>query len=127
METKPLAFVIEDYEDQMIVFRTALELAGYEIETISDGTVAQKRLAESLPDLIVLDLHIPGVPGDALLKQIRADPRLAKTRVMVATADALLAEELHDQADLVLLKPVSFAQLRQLAERYLGQPRKAKG
>lgn len=126
METKPLAFVIEDYEDQVIVFRTALELAGYEIETIGDGVVAQKRLAESLPDLIVLDLHIPGVPGDVLLKQIRADPRLAKTRVMVATADALLAEELRSQADLVLLKPVSFAQLRQLAERYLGRPRKDK-
>ena len=89
-----------------------------------DGAVAQKRLEEIIPDLIVLDLHIPNVPGNILLKQIRADERLKETRVFLATADANMAEQLRDQAELVLLKPIGFAQLRELAERFRPDARK---
>lgn len=124
MDKKPFAYIIEDYEDQVVIFRKALEMAGYETEVTVDGAEAQKRLAEITPDLIILDLHIPNVSGNVLLKQIRSDARMDGTRVLVATADALLGEQLRGQADLVLLKPVSFTQLRQLAERYIGQPRK---
>ena len=120
---KPLAFVIEDYPDQYTVFCKALEMAGYDVDGTIDGAIAQQRLAEVVPDLILLDLHMPNVSGDILLAQIRADDRLAKTRVWLATADALHAEVLRSQADLVLLKPISFLQLRQLAERVIGKPK----
>ena len=122
-EKKPLAYIIEDYEDQLVIFHKALEMAGYKTEIASDGAAAQKRLTEIAPDLIILDLHLPKVSGNVLLRQIRSDTRLDKTRVLVATADASLGEQLRGQADLVLLKPVSFSQLRLLAERYIGQPR----
>jgi CheY-like chemotaxis protein len=124
MDQKPIAYIIEDYEDQIVVFRKALEMAGYEVEVAEDGAVAQQRLGEITPDLVILDLHLPKVSGNVLLKQIRSEARLDKTRVWVATADASLGEQLRGQADLVLLKPVSFSQLKQLAERYIGQPRK---
>ncbi len=51
---------------------------------------------------------------------MRGDPSLAKTFIILATADALKAEELQAQADLVLLKPISYAQLSALASRYRG-------
>ena len=118
MEKKPLGYIVEDYEDTVNVFSWALEMAGYEVEVAKDGAVAQKRLAEIVPDLIILDLHMPNVPGDKLLQQIRSDERLSKARVFLATADANMAAQLRDQAELVLLKPISVSQLRDLAERF---------
>jgi len=119
MNTQPFALVVEDNEDLNMIFSTALEQAGYKIESISDGLVAQKRLKEITPDLVVLDLHIPGVNGNIILGQIRADQRLAQARVILATADAEFAASLQGQADLVLLKPISFSQLSQLAGRFI--------
>ena len=53
------------------------------------------------------------------MNQIRANKRMAKTRVIVSTADPRLAEIVGDKADLVLIKPVSFSQLRDLSVRML--------
>jgi CheY-like chemotaxis protein len=118
LDTKPLALIIEDHEDQSLVFTTALEQVGYQTEVVMDGAVAQQRLTEIVPDIIILDLHIPGIRGDTLLTQIRGDQRLAHTRVLLATADASMADSLRSQADLVLLKPISFSQLSMLASRF---------
>jgi DNA-binding response OmpR family regulator len=115
--SNPLALIIEDDYDLVIIFEEALKAAGFETQAARDGFTALKRLAAITPDVIVLDLHLPHVAGTDILKQIRADDRLAQARVIVATADARLAETLHDQADLVLVKPISFGQLRDLSKR----------
>jgi DNA-binding response OmpR family regulator len=114
-----LAFIIEDDEDQAFVFAKALDMAGYSTETISNGTIAEQRISDAEPELVVLDLHLPGTNGDKLLRQIRSDARLEDTRVLLVTADAALAESLEDEATLVLLKPISFAQLCVLAARFI--------
>lgn len=119
METRPLALIIEDDVDQNLVFTTALEQAGYQTESITDGLAAQQRLTEMVPKMIILDLHIPGVTGLMLLGQIRNDPRLIDATVILATADAALASSLHAQTDLILLKPISFFQLSTLASRFI--------
>lgn len=118
MDKKPFGYIVEDYEDTANVFKWALEMAGYVVELAKDGAVAQHRLTEIVPDLIILDLHMPNVPGDKILEQIRSDERLVDTRVFLATADANMAAQLRDQAELVLLKPISVAQLKDLAERF---------
>ncbi len=122
MDEKPLALVIEDNEDQSWVFATALQQAGYATEAVRDGLTALKRLSELTPNIVVLDLHLPQISGEDLLRKIRGDRRLANMRVILATADALKAEELQSQADLVLLKPISFTQLSLLAGRFLQHP-----
>lgn len=113
-----LAFVIEDDEDLSNIFTQALTTAGYQVETIRDGAIAQERLKAATPDIIILDMHLPNVNGAALLTQIRADERLKQTRVIITTADALLGDYHSDKVDLVLIKPVSFSQLRDLTARY---------
>ena len=114
---KHRAMVIEDNEDLAIIFSEALQAAGYEAIIINDGKVAMEQLREIQPAVIVLDLHLPHVSGDQILAQIRAEKDLADTRVVIATADPQMADELQDRSDLVLLKPVSFNQLRDLAAR----------
>lgn len=112
------ALIIEDNRDLAVVFAQALQAAGYATGIIEDGNQALARLAVATPDIVVLDLHIPQVPGAEILRQIRADARLSTTRVIVATADSRVPDALREQADLVLIKPVSFNQLRDLAARF---------
>ena len=112
-----LALIIEDNEDLGIIFEGALQEAGFETEAISDGQTALDRLSEITPVVVVLDLHLPHVSGNDILHQIRADERLADTRVILATADPMMAESLRSKANLVLLKPISFNQLSELAKR----------
>ena len=117
-DTKPIAMVIEDNADQNLVFTMALNKAGYSTESIHNGKDAQKRLKEVVPHVVILDLHLPDIDGNIILGQIRNDKRLSKANVILATADAVFAEALQSQAELVLLKPVSFSQLSDLASRF---------
>ncbi len=115
--TNPLALIIEDDNKLARIFSITLQTVDFETEIIKDGAAALARLADIVPAVVVLDLHLPYVSGQDILQHIRADERLAKTRVMVATADAAMAESLQGEADIVLLKPISTFQLRELASR----------
>jgi len=117
-DTKPIAIVVEDNADQNLVFTMALNKAGYFTESIHNGTDAHKRLKEIVPHIVVLDLRMPDIDGNVILAQIRTDARLSKVNVILATADAAFADALQSQAELVLLKPVSFSQLTELARRF---------
>ena len=119
MNAKPRALIIEDNEDQNLVFTKALIQAGYETESIQDGATAMKRLSEVIPDIVILDLHIPGINGGLILREIRKGPRAQHVHVIIVSADAEFAASLQAQVDIVLLKPVSFTQLSLLASRFL--------
>ncbi|HEX2906302.1 MAG TPA: response regulator [Phototrophicaceae bacterium] len=117
--TGKLALIIEDDFDASTIFATALQVAGYETEVISTGDEAQVRLGEVVPDLILLDLHLPRVVGTELLAQVRADERLQETRIIVASADARMAEAVRADVDLILIKPATFSQVRDLGIRMM--------
>ena len=114
---KSLALIIEDESDLATIFSEALKAGGFETEIIGDGAEALKRLKSVVPKVLILDLHLPQVSGKEILATLRADERFDNTQVLVTTADSHMAEMVEDQADLVLLKPVSFMQLQVLAKR----------
>lgn len=115
---KPIALVVEDEYDISLIFARALQSAGYETEIVRSGDTALTWLRAAIPNLVILDLQLPRVPGTQILHYIRTDPRLADIRVIVATAHANIAATLQDRADWVLIKPVNFGQLRDLAKRF---------
>ena len=117
MTVSPSALIIEDDESLATIFAEALNTIDFKTEIIRDGGLAMTRLAAIKPDVVILDLHLPNVSGKDILHHIQTDTRLQATRVMIVTADAALADSLQDEADLALLKPVSFHQLRDLAAR----------
>ena len=116
--TKPLAFVVEDDPQLSQIFMLTLNEL-YATEAITDGAQALVRLSEVVPQLVVLDINLPGASGMQILHSIRADSRLDSTRVILATAESHMANDLREKADIVLLKPISIAQLRDLARRLL--------
>lgn len=115
--SKPLALIVEDDDEQVSIFNEALRRAEFETEIAQNGELALARLAETTPALVILDLHLPHVSGREILSHIRASDRLADTRVIIATAAPSTAELVRHDADLVLIKPISFIQLRDLASR----------
>jgi DNA-binding response OmpR family regulator len=117
LNNNPLALVIEDDEAHANLFSEALEKAEFEVEIIRDGKTALSRLAHTIPAVVVLDINLPYISGVDILRHIRGDERLAKTRVIIASANSQITATLHDEADLVLMKPVSYSQLCALAAR----------
>jgi DNA-binding response OmpR family regulator len=113
----PRALIIEDDEKLATIFKNALAMAGFDIVLAEDGRNGLDLLREHRPALVLLDLHLPEVSGDKILHEIRADESLRSTVVMLATADSTMADFLVDKSDFVLQKPISFIQLRSLAER----------
>jgi DNA-binding response OmpR family regulator len=111
------ALIVEDETDLAIIFSKALQEAGFETQIVRAGDTALMWLSSTTPQIVILDLHLPRVSGEEVLNQIRADERLTETKVIIATADPRMAETLQDKADLVLLKPIGFSQLRDLASR----------
>jgi DNA-binding response OmpR family regulator len=116
--TNPFALIVEDDPKLAFIFGEALQIANFEVEVVQDGKVALDRLSVTTPAVVVLDLHLPQLSGVDILTYIRANERLVRTKVILATADAIRAEQLRGKADLVLLKPISFNQLSILARRF---------
>ncbi len=113
----PIAMIIEDDEKLARIFTAAISEAGFTPHIVHRGDEALQELSVFQPRLVILDLNLPGIPGEVILKAIHEDPQLTKTRVIVATADAERARVMEEEGDLVLVKPVSFSQLRDLSYR----------
>lgn len=114
----PLGLVIEDDADIARLFEVVLEEAGYTVEVLYNGRAALDRLAEIAPDVVLLDLNLPSVSGVDILERIRGDVRLVDVVVIVATANPQIADLVAARADLVLIKPISYVQLRDLLARF---------
>jgi CheY-like chemotaxis protein len=115
--SEPLAFIVEDDEKLVTIFSRALKEAGFKVLNTMDGQQAIESLSYLEPAVVVLDLHLPGATGDKVLAHIRSNQRLKKTIVILATADPIMADSLSEQSDYVLLKPISYSQLRDLTTR----------
>jgi len=113
------ALIIEDDEDLANIFAEALHSVGFEVEHVADGKKAEERLKSGTPPyLILLDMHIPHISGgDLLTNVIKPDEQFSASIVIITTADARMGDAYRDQADFVLIKPISFVQLRDLTAR----------
>lgn len=115
--TQPLALIIEDDLKLCTIYDTVMTQADYATEIIRRGDEALKRLSTITPALILLDIHLPFVSGMELLKVIRATEALAKTPVIVLTADLYAAETAEDLADYVMVKSFGVSRLRELVAK----------
>jgi CheY-like chemotaxis protein len=114
---KPVALIVEDDRDIVALFRHVLDIAGYQTEITLNGLEAMQRIETQPPDIVLLDLQLPGLSGVEILKRMRAIDRLKNIPVVVITAYPLYAESLPEEPDLILIKPVDINQLSKLVQR----------
>jgi PleD family two-component response regulator len=113
-----LALIIDDDKDTANLFRTILELVGFECQAAYSAKSALAYLAVKDPDIVLLDLRLGlELDGKDILYQIRSNPRLDKTRVIVITAYPGMLEQVDSLADLMLIKPVEIEDLTTLVSR----------
>ena len=123
--TDPLAFIIEDDKQIADFFAFALKSAEYKTAIAYDGQNALQTLQSIVPHVITLDMYLPDMFGGDILRQIRQDPRLERTWVIVATGEGkTLESSIRAQADFVLTKPVDYDQIYQICLRLRQQRRK---
>jgi CheY-like chemotaxis protein len=116
--------VADDKATSRELIRTVLETAGYTISEASDGIEALRYAREIAPDLIILDLHMPGVDGFGVVKELRGDGRFAATPIMALTASAMQGDRERAMAagfDSYVSKPIPLATLREEVERLLAK------
>jgi two-component system phosphate regulon response regulator PhoB len=118
---RPFALIIEDDPKLGAVFQIALQKAGFDTDLDPDGNLFTQKLAERLPALIILDVHMPFASGVDILRQLRTNEHWMHIPVIVTTADLQRAKSLQGKAEYVLLKPVSVSQLVSVATQFLSK------
>jgi len=105
--------VIEDDEYSRDALAHLLAAEGYGAESADDGESGYARAKELHPDIIVLDLSLPGIDGRRVIEMIRRDPALNSTPILVVTghSDTEAQQAVELGADAYLTKPVEFDDL----------------
>jgi len=115
--------IAEDNPVNRELLRELLEVRGYEVFEAYDGLQALAMVEQVCPDLLVLDLGMPGLDGFGVIRRIRADPGHANLRVLAATAYAMRDDRekvLEAGFDGYISKPISPAALKQEIDRLIG-------
>lgn len=114
--------IVDDYADALDIWAIYLQSMGYRVSTAADGLIAVAKAEALLPDLIVLDLELPGLTGFEAARRLRANPETAGIPLIAATGyshERQLAMARESGFDAVVVKPCDPDMLVQEIERLL--------
>jgi two-component system, cell cycle response regulator DivK len=118
----PVILVVDDNAVSRELLRYVLKPLGCEIVEAASGLEALERIAEVRPDVVLLDLDMPGLDGYGVLREVRRKPEWAALRVVAVTAYAMQSD--RDKAiaagfDSYVTKPINAVQIRRFVEDLL--------
>jgi CheY-like chemotaxis protein len=120
LESIPLALIVDAHVDIQELYTEILSGVVQVIVCAADGAEALAFATERRPQLVLTETRVPGVDGLALCAALRADPRTARTSIIVVTADfrpEVVARAKRAGADAVLQKPASAEMLIEIISR----------
>ncbi len=130
MAGKYTVLVVDDEPDAVEFVRAVMEDDGYEVMSASNGEECKRCLETRTPDLMVLDVNMPGEAGFYVLKDLKADPKTKDMPIIMLTGVSqqvgvsFSSGDLYDflgcEPDMFLEKPVDPAYLSQVARQLLG-------
>ncbi|MFM7575916.1 MAG: response regulator, partial [Microcystaceae cyanobacterium] len=118
----PLILLVEDNPGNRLSFSCYLEAKGYRLVTAEEGQGAIAQAEQTLPDLILMDIQMPGMDGLEAIQQLRGNPHFAQTPIIALTALAMPGDQercLAAGANEYLAKPIKLRQLAMLIEELL--------
>lgn len=114
--------VVDDNQDIAELLKVVLEIAGYQCITANSGQQCLHLLEKNNFDLILLDIAMPGITGDDVLKKVKSDPALSHNKIVFITASSPtddIEDNLKKQGALdVLKKPIHEDVLLRAVEKY---------
>ncbi len=114
--------VVDDDRQVTLALSIRLRAAGYEVDTAADGESGLEKLAGDLPDVVLLDMRMPGIGGLEVIRRMKMDERLARVPVIVISANAqetVKHEAIATGARLFLEKPYESKVLLDALDRVL--------
>ena len=93
MSRAPRVLLVEDNEANQLLTRSVLELDGFELEVAGSAAEARDRLLAMTPDLILMDIQLPGQDGLSFTADLRSEPATATIPVVALTAHAMRVHE----------------------------------
>ena len=115
--------VVDDDARNLNLAVTVLEQAGHEVLSAEDGAEGIAAALAHAPDLVLLDVQMPGMDGVTVLMRLRAEPRTAALKVVALTALAMKGDRerlLAEGFDGYLEKPIRYKEFLAEVERLLG-------
>jgi two-component system cell cycle response regulator DivK len=115
--------IVEDQEDNRRIIRDLLRYAGYQTDEATTGEDAIEHINAQTPDLILMDVQLPGLDGYATTRRIKADPALRQVPVIAVTSFAFAGDDLKAReagCDDYITKPYSPRKLLQKIMDLLG-------
>jgi two-component system cell cycle response regulator DivK len=116
--------VVEDQDDLRGVLRDLLTGSGYAVLEAADGRAGVAMAKAERPDLVLMDIQLPGLDGYEATRQIKAEPGLKATPVIAVSSFAMKGDEEKARAsgcDSYVTKPYSPMQLLRLIRGFLGE------
>jgi CheY-like chemotaxis protein len=120
-----LVLIVEDHADTQMCIAEQLADHGFEVLTASDGESAIRLMHERRPAVVYLDMNLPNLSGYDVCEQIRADPSLRDTPVVMTSAQtsvAVRAACMDAGADAFVPKPFQLEAFAALIERMASRP-----
>jgi two-component system, cell cycle response regulator DivK len=122
---KPRILVVEDNPVNLELLLDILEIGGYECSAAFEGTQAIEMAKKEHPDLILLDIQLPGMDGISVLETLRSMPETRDIKAVALTAYAMRGDGemfLEKSFDGYLSKPVAVKELLEAVKEYLNPP-----
>ena len=114
--------VVEDNEKNRKLMRVVLKAKGYNIIEAATGEEALNLLKNQKPDIILMDIQLPGIDGLTLIKQIKASVVTKDIPIIAVTAYAMKGDEqkiLDTGCDAYVSKPINTQELPLIVEKYI--------
>lgn len=114
----------------MRLFQELLKIRGYRVLQAIDGMAGWQMAEDHRPDLILLDIQLPGVTGLDLIGRLKKDKNLQSIPVIAVTAYAMSGDKetcLRSGFDAYISKPISLPEFHQTIDRFLGSGANAAG
>jgi CheY-like chemotaxis protein len=102
--------IVDDQPDLRMLLRFTFADSGFEVREAADGEAALAACREAMPDVVLLDVMMPGIDGFEVCRRLKADPLASNTIVVLMTASHQATERARAQsagADLYFAKPFS--------------------
>jgi CheY-like chemotaxis protein len=122
MKKRLLILVVEDNEANQLLASSVLEREGYQVELAASSREAVERLTINQPDLILMDVQLPGEDGLGLTRRLKADPKTAMIPIVALTAHAMVGDRevaLAAGCAGYIAKPINTRTLGEQIRRYI--------
>lgn len=118
----PTILIIDDEQENLELFAYILKRAGHQVETCTNAHDAMTLISHAVPDIFIVDLHLPHIDGFEVIDMLRQHAETCQTPILILTSDDSVQSQVKAEAvggDAYLIKPVNPHQLADMVDALL--------